>query len=70
MKRSNVIHLIHINALRIFQSDWMGGRYFFGAPSAENFSDFGAPSGHFGAPKWPKKGSKFFAAPSVPRKTP
>ena len=47
-----------------------GVRDFFGAPSAENFSDFGAPSGHFGAPKWPKKGQNFFAAPSAPRKTP
>ena len=47
-----------------------GVRDFFGAPSAENFSDFGAPSGHFGAPKWPKMGQKFFAAPSAPRNTP
>ena len=51
---------------------YWGGRVrdFFGAPSAENFSDFGAPSGHFGAPKWPKKGQKFFAVPSAPQKNP
>ena len=67
----------HMSFWRIFITfEWrmssrgIGGRDFFGAPSAENFPDFGAPSGHFGAPKWPKKGQNFFAAPSAPRKTP